>query len=117
MKSLFIILPLLFAVPAASAAIPAETTVTRSAPDKKETKTVTFKTTMHCENCVKKVTENISFLRGVKDLKVSLEENVVTITYDPRKTDVKGLQEGMKNIGYDTKLVSDGPLKEEKQRK
>ena len=94
MKSLFILLPLLFAAPAASATIPVEAAVTHTAPDKKETKTVTFKTTMHCENCVKKVTENISFMRGVKDLKVSLDENTVTITYDPSH-----------KLGYETEKV------------
>jgi copper chaperone CopZ len=50
-------------------------------------------------------------------VETDLEKQHVTITYDPRKTDVKSLQEGMKNIGYDTKLVSDGPLKEEKPNK
>lgn len=105
MKALFILLPLLFAVPAASAAIPAEASVTRSAPDKKETKTVTFKTTMHCENCVRKVTENISFLRGVKDLKVSLEENVVTITYDPARTSEQTLADAIRKLGYEVEKV------------
>ena len=105
MKALFILLPLLFAAPAASAAIPAEATVTRSTPDKKETKTVTFKTTMHCENCVRKVTENISFLRGVKDLKVSLEENVVTITYDPARTSEQTLADAIRKPGYEVEIV------------
>lgn len=105
MKALFILLPLLFAVPAASVAIPAEASVTRSAPDKKETKTVTFKTTMHCENCVRKVTENISFLRGVKDLKVSLEENVVTITYDPARTSEQTLADAIRKLGYEVEKV------------
>ncbi|MBR3652613.1 MAG: heavy-metal-associated domain-containing protein [Bacteroidales bacterium] len=105
MKSLFILLPLLLAAPAASAVIPAEAVVTRTAPDKKETKTVTFKTTMHCENCVKKVTENISFMRGVKDLKVSLDENTVTITYDPSRTNEDLLAAAIHKLGYETEKV------------
>lgn len=105
MKSLFILLSLLLAAPAASAAIPAETSVTRSAPDKKETKTVTFKTMMHCDNCVKKVTENISFIRGVKDLKVSLDENLVTVTYDPARTNEELLAAAIRKLGYEAEKV------------
>ena len=36
---------------------------------------VVFATNMHCENCVKKINENIAFLKGVKDLKVSLKDH------------------------------------------
>lgn len=105
MKALFILISLLFAAPAAPAAVPADASAILSAPDKKETKTVTFKTTMHCENCVRKVTENISFLRGVKDLKVSLDENVVTITYDPARTNEQTLADAIRKLGYEVEKV------------
>jgi Copper chaperone len=105
MKSLFILLTLLFAAPAAPAASPADVSAIISSQDKKETKTVTFKTTMHCENCVKKVTENISFMRGVKDLKVSLDENVVTITYDPSRTNEDLLAAAIRKLGYEAEKV------------
>lgn len=67
---------------------------------KSETKTVTFKVGLHCKNCVKKVTENISFAKGVKDLKVSLENKTVTVTYDPAKTDVETLRKAIEKLGY-----------------
>ena len=105
MKSLFILLTLLFAAPSAPIAAPANATVTTSIQDKKETKTVTFKTTMHCDNCVKKMTENLSFLRGVKDLKVSLDENVVTITYDPARTNEEVLAAAIRKLGYEAKKL------------
>lgn len=72
---------------------------------------------MHCQKCETKIKKNMRFEKGVRKVETDLEKQHVTITYDPRKTDVKSLQEGMKNIGYDTKLVSDGPLKEEKPNK
>lgn len=53
---------------------------------KAELKEVTFKVHLHCENCVKKVEENIAFEKGVKDLKVSLEGQTVYIKYDAAKT-------------------------------
>lgn len=67
---------------------------------KKKTETVTFKVGMHCKNCVKKVTDNISFEKGVKDLKVSLEDKTVTITYDPAKTNPETLKKAIEKLGY-----------------
>lgn len=72
---------------------------------------------MHCQKCETKIKKNMRFEKGVRKVETDLEKQHVTITYDPRKTNVKSLQEGMKNIGYDTKLVSDGPLKEENPKK
>lgn len=66
----------------------------------KKTETVTFKTTIHCKNCVKKVNDNISFEKGVKDLKISLEEKLVTVTYDPSKTDEATLAKAIEKLGY-----------------
>lgn len=67
---------------------------------KKKTETVTFTVGMHCKNCVKKVTDNISFEKGVKDLKVSLEDKTVTITYDPAKTNPETLMKAIEKLGY-----------------
>ena len=66
----------------------------------KEVKTVTFKTNLHCEQCVKKVVENISYVKGVKDLDVSLEKQEIAIKYDAAKTDVETLAAEIKNLGY-----------------
>ena len=67
---------------------------------KKNTETVTFKTTIHCQNCVKKVNDNLSFEKGVKDLKITLEDKQVTVTYDPSKTDESTLAKAIEKLGY-----------------
>ena len=66
----------------------------------KKTETVTFKVSMHCKNCVAKITDNISFLKGVEDLKVSLDQKTVTITYNPSKTSESTLQKALEKLGY-----------------
>lgn len=71
----------------------------------KDIKTVTFNTHMHCENCVKKVIENISFLKGVKDLDVSLEKQQITVKYDAAKTDEKTLGGEIVKLGYPADVV------------
>ncbi len=67
---------------------------------KGEIKTVVFATKLHCKNCVAKVNENISFEKGVKDLKVDLEAQTITIKYDSSKTSVEKLAAAINKLGY-----------------
>lgn len=62
---------------------------------------------MHCESCENKIKKNLRFEKGVKKIETSVENQTVTVTYDATKTNVKSLQSAMKQIGYDTKVVSD----------
>lgn len=73
----------------------------------KKTETVAFKVSMHCKNCVAKITDNISFLKGVEDLKVSLDQKTVTITYNPAKTDEATLQKALEKLGYTAEIVKE----------
>lgn len=66
---------------------------------------------MHCESCETKIKSNMRFEKGVKKVETNLKTQEVTITYDPKKNNVEGLQQAMKKIGYDTKVVSDKELK------
>lgn len=70
---------------------------------------------MHCESCENKIKKNLRFESGVKKIETNLKEQTVTVTYDATKTDVKKIQAAMKEIGYDTKVVSDKPKEKEKK--
>lgn len=72
-----------------------------------KTQTAKFSVSMHCKNCVKKITENMSFEKGVKDLKVDLPSKTVTITFDPKKTTVEKLHAALKKLGYETKVIAE----------
>lgn len=63
-------------------------------------KTVVFDTHLHCKNCAKKVMENISYVKGVKDLKVSLEKQEICVTFDEAKTSEETLAKEIKKLGY-----------------
>ena len=76
-----------------------------SAEPKKALKTVTCNVELHCQNCGKKVKENISFEKGVKALDVNLEKKTVTVTFDPSKTDTAILKKAIEKLGYKTELV------------
>lgn len=90
----------------ASAAEMTETSVLaqKQKPSKKkkkgEVKEVTFRVHLHCENCVKKVQENIAFEKGVKDLKVSLDDQTVALKYDAAKTSEATLKAAIEKLGY-----------------
>lgn len=67
---------------------------------KADLKEVTFAVHLHCENCVKKVQENVAFERGVKDLKVSLEDQTVFVKYDAAKISEETLKKSIESLGY-----------------
>lgn len=87
------------AVTSSAANEPAKSELSAPKP-KKELKTVTFKSNLHCANCAKKVQENIAFEKGVKDLKVSVENQTIVVTYDATKTSEEKLAAAIKKLGY-----------------
>ena len=98
---------LLLASPVICAAVPGNNATTMADRKTKKTATVTFRVSMHCKKCVEKINDNIAFLKGVEDLKVSLDEKRVTITYNPAKTDEATLQKAIEKLGYTAeKIVS-----------
>ena len=64
----------------------------------KDIKTVVLKTQpeMHCENCEKKIKDNIRFEKGIKSIKTNLDDKTVTIEYDADKTNVQNIIQGFK---------------------
>ena len=88
------------------------------AQDKKQKKNanlqeVTFVTTIDCKNCVKKVEANLPYEKGIKDMKVNLDDRTVWIKYDAAKTDKEKLAAAIVKLGYEAEEV----LPEEPQTK
>ena len=90
---------------ASEMSIPAEQT-TKQAKKKAEIKEVTFKVHLHCANCVKKVRENLSFEKGVKDLHICMEDQIVSLKYDASKTNEETLKKAIVKLGVEVKGVS-----------
>ncbi|MBQ8838652.1 MAG: heavy-metal-associated domain-containing protein [Bacteroidales bacterium] len=104
--TLFLVSPSLYAF----ASDTQETSVlTDKKPSRKkgETKEVTFHVHLHCNNCVKKVQDNIGFEKGVKDLEVSLEEQTVRVKFDASKTSESVLKAAIEKLGYETDLIQE----------
>ncbi len=90
------------------------------AANKKE-KTVIFKVDMDCHGCKVKIEDNISYEKGVTDLKVNLDEKMVEITYREDKTTIEQIVKAFSKIGYKAEpadtvnAVSSATPKHEKQ--
>jgi copper chaperone CopZ len=65
---------------------------------KAEIKEVNFHVHLHCNNCVKKVQDNIAFEKGVKDLHVT--QHSILIKYDAAKTSEAVLKAAIEKLGY-----------------
>ena len=89
----------------AAIALAAGCTIAKGAP---KTETVTYKVSMHCENCVHKLTDNLSLLKGVKDFQTSLEDKTIMITFDPSKVKEDKFVTIIKKLGYEVEKLENG---------
>lgn len=69
-------------------------------------KKVVYCTDLDCENCAKKIRENVSFEKGVKDLSVDVPTKAVEIQFDSNKTDTTQLRKALNKLGYEAKVIT-----------
>lgn len=68
--------------------------------DESKKSEVTFLVSMTCENCRKRIEDNISFEKGVTALNVDLSQKTVSIEYNTGKTSPDKLGEAIRKLGY-----------------
>ncbi len=73
------------------------------------TKEVKIKTSSICEMCKSRIEHNLSFEKGVKEADLDVKTKVVTIKYNPKKTDVAKLKANISKTGYDAEEVVADP--------
>jgi len=66
---------------------------------------VKIKTSAICEMCKERIERNLAFEKGVKESFLNLKDKVVTIKYNPKKTDVAKLKANIAKSGYDADEV------------
>ncbi|MBD5285098.1 MAG: heavy-metal-associated domain-containing protein [Bacteroides sp.] len=69
-------------------------------PTKSETLVLSVNPQMSCQNCENKIKSNLRFEKGVTNIATSLENQSVTITFNPEKTDKAKIIAAFKKIGY-----------------
>ena len=70
--------------------------------DEKEVK---FKTSAICGMCKARIERNLAFEKGVKEATLDVKTKIVTIKYNPDKTDVAKLKANVSKSGYDADEV------------
>ena len=71
-------------------------------------KEVKIKTSAVCGMCKERIERNLSFEKGVKEASLDVKSKIVTIKYNPKKTDVTKLKANITKTGYDAdELIAD----------
>lgn len=63
--------------------------------------TVKIKTSAICEMCKERIEKRLAFTKGVKDVNLNLDDKVVSVTFNPKKTNVEALKKVITETGYD----------------
>ena len=79
--------------------------ITTQAADDKE-KEVKIKTSAICEMCKERIERNLAFEKGVKESNLDLTNKVVTVKYNPKKTDLSKIKANISKTGYDADEVT-----------
>jgi len=80
-----------------------------NAQDKKnKTETVEIKSSVVCGMCKEKIEKELAFEKGVKAIDVDLKAQIVTVTFNTKKTDKEKIKVAITKIGYDADdLIAD----------
>lgn len=86
---------------------------------KKGEKTVVYNATLHCGSCKAKVEKNVAFEKGVKDLKVDMETQTITVTFREGKTTAEDIKKVIEKLGIPVKGIANtkAPVKAAAEKK
>lgn len=66
-----------------------------------KTDTVRVMTTAVCDMCKERIEHDLSFEKGIKSSNLDLKSKMVTVVYNPKKTNVQKIREAITRVGYD----------------
>jgi len=83
----------------------------------KNSTTTNYSVSIDCQNCVDKITKDLAFVRGVRDLEFNIEEKTVAVTYRYDRVDKGTLAQRMRDLGYEVEEIKKKEEKEEAKSK
>ena len=90
-------------------------TITGLAQDKpKKSEEVKIQTSAVCGMCKERIEHDLSFEKGVTSVSLDNETKIVTVGYNPKKTDPDKIRTAISKIGYDADKVPADPVAYEK---
>jgi periplasmic mercuric ion binding protein len=72
----------------------------------KKTETVTIRTSAVCDMCKDRIEQGLAYEKGVKKAELDVKTKIVTITYNPAKTNPDELRKAISKLGYDADNVA-----------
>jgi copper chaperone CopZ len=81
---------------------------------KKNYEEVQIQTSAVCGMCEERIETNIAYEKGVKSVELEDSTKIVTIGFDPRKTNPDQLRTAISKVGYDADDVAADPEAYEK---
>ena len=61
---------------------------------------IDVRTNAVCDMCVKTIETEMLYEKGVKEVRVDLEANMIHVSVDPKKTDVTKVRAAISKLGY-----------------
>lgn len=62
---------------------------------------VKIKTSAICKMCKERIEKKLAFTKGVTDVNLNLDDKVVTVAYNSKKTSVEQIKKAINETGYD----------------
>lgn len=62
---------------------------------------VSFQTSAKCGMCKKRLEKDLTLTKGVSDAKLNLDDKVMTLVYNTKKTNKAKLAKAINDVGYD----------------
>lgn len=75
---------------------------------------VEIQTSAICEMCQYALEKDLAFEKGVKEATLNLDDKVMTIVYNPKKTDAQTLRERITMVGYHADTLARNPISYDK---
>lgn len=85
----------------ASTAAQAQTAPVAASSAKKGTEMVQFKTSAVCDMCKSRLEKSLAYEKGVQAANLDVPSKVLTVTYNPAKTNASALRTAVQKTGYD----------------
>ena len=71
---------------------------------------IEIQTSAICEMCQYTLEKDLAFEKGVKEAMLNLDDKVMTILYNPKKTDAQTLRERITKVGYHADTLARDPI-------
>jgi periplasmic mercuric ion binding protein len=67
----------------------------------KQEEEIKIKTSAVCKMCKATIEKNLAYEKGVKEATLDVPSQIVTVTYNPKKTDAARIKKAINESGYD----------------